>query len=201
MKVVKSSLLAVMCMCLAVSVFAKNPSSASDALAAGKADYVKIYDAGGDYKVELPYDYQFYTNRTLLAAYISGVNEAKKVKNNEVKPANAIRMYVFNKLVDPDNQTSLRERLTRLSAKATWELLLPSGETTTTPGTSENVQKFAALCKKKYENDKAALRDWDDFVYYGKWHGLIPLDDTVWLRALKCWIKGLEACGWEIRLR
>jgi len=174
MKVVKSSLLAVICMCLAVSVFAQNPVNVDEAKAAGKADYVKIYDAGGDYKVDLPYDCSFYTSRTLLAAYISGINEAKKQKNNAVRPANAIRMYVFNKLVDPNTKTNLNERLTRLSAEATWELLLPAGETIITSETKPNVKAFADAYQAKYKDNK----NYQGFISQARKHGLLPLSQT-----------------------
>jgi len=206
MKAVKSSLLAVMCMCLAISVFAQQqPRTANGALNAGKADYNKIYELGKDFQVEkmseyVPYNYEFFTNYELFSAYIDGVNRAKAEKNDK-GPSNQIKLFVFNKLVAPKNDAMRQTRLSLLSARANWELLLPRGEMVVTQETKNNAEQFAEVCEKAYKDNSVAENQLKNFVSNAQYYGLIALDENLWTKIGRCWANGYKACNYEIRLR
>jgi len=206
MKAVKSSLLAVMCMCLAISVFAQQPKTEVGAFHAGEADYNRIYELGKEFKEDkmaeyVPYNYEFFTSHALLTNYIKGVNKAKAAKNDK-GPANKIKLFVFNKLVSTQSDAMRQTRLSLLSIPANWEVLLPKGEVVVTQETKNNTQKFAEVCENAYKDNSVAENQLKNFVSNAQSYGLIEYNEESLLSKIgRCWENGLKACGGQIRLR
>jgi len=180
MKEVKNMLLAVMCMCFAMSAFAENPANLQEAEEAGKSDYLSVYrNAEKDVAQLIPYDYSFFSNQTLLAAYMTGVDQEKThLQNNQ--PANLIEAFVFNKMVAPVNE-SMDIRLEALSTKAYWEIVLAKpikSGMKVTKEMKDNTQELVNLCQKIYESNDENLCKCVDFHELAESYGLVDLPES-----------------------